>query len=265
MPIELQMPIHRISQQEFHEIDHIVTELAFDIHNEFGRLCNEDIYQAELLDRCKNKGIEGHSEFKITASYNTFSKSYFIDLLLNGSVIYELKTVKALSGDHKKQIINYLLLTNLAHGALINFRPTSVVHEFASTMLTPKTRFQYSVIEHEWQSMDNDSDRFRTLMHNLLDEWGAFLDCQLYTEAITHFFGGEEQTIRPIPISNSSRILGRQKVRLLNPKTSFTISATTKNIAYYGKHLKQFLDHTDLKAIQWVNLNHQHIEFRTVT
>ncbi|MDF7807116.1 hypothetical protein P4E94_06680 [Pontiellaceae bacterium B12219] len=237
MPIELQMPVHRISQKEFHEIDQVVTGLSFDIHNEFGRLCDGSIYQAELLARCKKKGIEGHSEFEIKVSDNTFCKSYFIDLLL----------------------------TNLAHEALINFRPTSVVHEFASTMLTEETRFKYSIEENAWQSLDSDSTQFRILMHNLLGEWGAFPDSQLYTEAITHFFGGEEQSIPAIPISESGRILGYQNVRLLNPETSFTVSATTKNIDYYGKHIKRFLNHTDLRAIQWVNFNHGIIEFRTVT
>ena len=101
-------------------------------------------------------------------------------------------------------------------------------------------------------------------MENLVKEWGAFLDSNLFTEAVTHFFGGEDHVISPIPIIEGDRTLGLQKVRLLNPKTSFTISATTKNIDYYRSHIKRFLDHTPLKAVQWVNFNQHKIEFRTV-
>ena len=265
MPIELSSPVHRISQPEFHAIDELVTGMAFDIHNEFGRFCDENIYQNELLHRCKNRGIVGYSESEIRVSYDTFSKSYFTDLLLNNCIIYELKTVQALTGVHRKQVLNYLLLANLAHGALINFRPVSVQHEFASTQLTANKRFDCTFLEDNWQALDDCSTRFRNLMENLIKEWGAFLDSNLFTEATTHFFGGEDRVITPIPIVEGSRSLGHQKVRLLNPETSFTISATTKNIDYYRSHIKRFLKHTNLKAVQWVNLNQRKIEFRTVT
>jgi hypothetical protein len=112
--------------------------------------------------------------------------------------------------------------------------------------------------------LDNDSIHFRNVTENLINEWGAFLDASLYSEAITHFFGGEERVATPIPITKKARIVGHQKVRLLNPETSFTISATTKNIDYYHNHIKRFLDHTNLNAIQWINLNHHQIEFRTI-
>ncbi|MCK4563362.1 MAG: GxxExxY protein [Verrucomicrobia bacterium] len=264
MPIKLSVPVHRISQKEFHAVDELVTRMAFDIHNEFGRFCDEKIYQRELLYRCESRGIKEASEAEIRVSFDTFSKSYFIDLLLDNCIIYELKTVKALTGEHRKQILNYLLLANLAHGALINFRPVSVQREFASTRLDADDRFKVVFIEDHWKTLDDCSSRFRNLMENLVKEWGAFLDSNLFTEAVTHFFGGEDHVVSPIPIIEEDRTLGFQKVRLLNPETSFTISATTKNIDYYRSHIKRFLDHTPLKAVQWVNLNQHKIEFRTV-
>lgn len=265
MPIEIATPVHRISQKDFHSVDKLVTGMAFDIHNEFGRFCDEKIYQNELLHRCKERGIQGNSEVEIRVIFDSFSKIYFIDLLLNNSLIYELKTVQALTGAHRKQILNYLLLANLAHGALINFRPVSVKHEFASTQLSAENRFKCAINDSEWKPLDNDSILFRTTTENLTKEWGMFLDANLYKEAITHFFGGEERVVTPIPITKMDRIVGHQKVRLLNPEISFTISATTKNINYYQNHIKRFLDHTHLKAIQWVNLTHHQVEFRTIT
>ncbi|WP_168442747.1 GxxExxY protein [Pontiella desulfatans] len=246
-------------------MDKLVTGMAFDIHNEFGRFCDENIYQAELMERCISAGIEGHSEVEIRVSYDTFHKSYFIDLLLSNSIVYELKTAKTLNGEHRKQILNYLLLANLAHGALINFRPASVAHEFASTRLTMEQRLDYTLVDDGWKKLDGDSEKLRTIMSNLLQDWGAFLDSNLYTEAITHFLGGEEQVVQAIPVSKGNRVLGKQNVHLLNPATAFIVSATTKNPGYYQNHIQRFLDHTDIKAIQWINLNHAKIEFRTLT
>ncbi len=177
--------------------------MAFDIHNEFGRFCDEKIYQRELLYRCESRGIKGASEAEIRVSFDTFSKSYFIDLLL----------------------------ANLAHGALINFRPVSVQREFASTRLDADDRFKVAFIEDHWKTLDDCSSRFRNLMENLVKEWGAFLDSNLFTEDATHFFGGEDHVVSPIPIIEEDRTLGLQKVRLLNPETSFTISAATSNIS----------------------------------
>ena len=55
------------------------------------------------------------------------------------------KTVTALNDSHKQQLINYLLLTGIKHGKLINFRPASVEYSFVSTTLTNEDRYNYSL------------------------------------------------------------------------------------------------------------------------
>jgi len=102
-------------------------------------------------------------------------------------------------------------------------------------------------------------------MISLLSEWGAFLDIQLYYDAISHFRGGEEQVIKRIEIVKDSRVLGTQRVHLLNHEVAFKVSAATKTKSFYEQHLRRFLNHTSLKAIQWINFEHNKIVFSTIS
>ena len=87
-------------------------------------------------------------------------------------------------------------------------------------------------------------------MENLLTEWGAFLDTNLFYSAVIHFRGGKENLIQRIKIMNDSRILGTQKVHLLNSEIAFKRSAVTNDASFYEEHLKKFLNHTSMEAIQ---------------
>ena len=58
--------------------------------------------------RCQKAGFEKvDTEVLIKASYQDFRKFFYVDLLLNDAMVYELKTVKALTGEHHQQTLNY--------------------------------------------------------------------------------------------------------------------------------------------------------------
>jgi hypothetical protein len=187
-----------------------------------------------------------------------------MDLLLNSAVLYELKTVQALSGEHHKQALNYLLLTGMHHGKLINMRPPSVESRFVSTNITPAKRYEISFDETEWQDLDEDSVSLKRLMVDLLNDWGAFLSTDLFYDAVIHFRGGEENVVKEIEVVEDGRLIGTQKKHLLNPQTAFNISAVTRNERQHAEHLRRMIRHTNLKAVQWVNFNHDLIAFRTL-
>ncbi|WP_372797534.1 GxxExxY protein [Pontiella sp.] len=266
MPIETEFKIIRLNQSEFHEINEKVMAWAFGIHRELGRSCHERIYQNGLKAAClENDLFTCTAEAEVKVVHGTFSKSYFLDLFVADGVVYETKTVQAFHDNHRKQLLNYLMLLGLHHGTLLNFRPRSMEHEFVSTGLTPDKRRQFEIIEHDWKPKDKRSLELLEIMKELLHDWGAFLDVSLYIEAVTHHVGGSNQVITPIAVKHGNSILGYQNVRLLDAQTAFKITAATKNIQYYKKDLLRFLSHTDLKELQWVNLNHHTIEFRTLS
>jgi GxxExxY protein len=265
MPIECSEKIIPILEDEFHLLDYKVMKLVFSIHNEFGRLWNEKIFQNEFARRCRTAGFEKvKTEVPIKVSCQGFQKTFFIDLLLNNAIVYELKAVKKLSGEHHLQTINYLLLISAHHGKLINMRSPSVESRFVSTRLTKEKRYDYTILDHHWLNIDEKSKWLKQTMIDLIAEWGAFLDTDLFYSAINHFLGGEDKVIHKILVKNGDQLLGRQKVYLINSDIAFKISSMSKDEKYYEQNLKRILIYTSLKAIQWINFNHNQIKFKTI-
>lgn len=265
MPISHDVEISHISENEFHEIDYKVMKIVFSIHNDLGRFWDEKIYQNELVFRCEKEGFENvFPVMPIKVSYKDFSKSYYIDLLINNAIVYELKTVKSLTGEHKNQTLNYLFLLGTQQGKLVNFKPQSVESHFVSTKLNPEKRFSFFIDENEWQNIDKDSSWFKSLLINLLNDWGTFLDTNLFYDAINYFRGGEENVLKEIEITNGFNKIGKQKIHLLNSKVMFKISSITKAINSYETHLRKFIRYLPLKALQWINFNHNRISFKTI-
>lgn len=240
-------------------------DTVFAIHRELGRLWNENIYQNELAYRCQKAGFEKvETEVAIKVSFQNFFKIFYIDLLLNNSIIYELKTVSALTGEHYLQTLNYLLLSGMQRGKLINMRPVSVKSQFVSTNLLFERRFAYTIDDDSWQNLDGDSLWLKNIIIDLAKEWGVFLDINLYSEAISHLRGGEENVVKKIEVINNARIIGNQKVHLLNDTTAFKITAMTRDNTCFMDSLQRFITFTSLKAIQWINFNHDRIELKTI-
>jgi iron complex transport system substrate-binding protein len=265
MPIEYSLKIKLISEDDFHLLDYEVMGLAFSIHREMGRFWDEKIYRNELAYRCQKAGFETvATEVPIKVSYKDFNKLYYIDLLINDAVIYELKTVHSLIGEHKKQTLNYLFLVGLQHGKLINMRPASVEHSFVSTRITPDKRYNFTINDLEWKELDGESIWLKQMFISLLEEWGAFLDIQLFYDAIKHFRGGEENVVKKIEVVNGSNVLGNQKVHLISPEIAFKITSVTKREMFFEQHLRRFIHFTAFRAIQWINFNHDRIVFKAI-
>ena len=204
-------------------------------------------------------------EARILVSHHDFQKEYFLDLLAGQGVVVELKAVENLTFIHRKQTLNYLYLLGLHHGSLINLRPPSVVREFISTSLNHADRRAVRWIMDEWRPLSEEFRRLETIILELLEDWGSFLDGVLYREAVTHFLGGRDAVVRKIPIVQGPRVIGEQEAYLLCDDVAIALTTANKNVPGYAVHLQRFLNHTRLRAIAWVNFNRQQIEFRTIT
>jgi len=265
MGIEIKKKIKLISEAEFHKLDYKIMGLVFQVHNELGKFCNEKICQNYLAHLCKENGINSvDTEVPIVVSFENFIKKFYIDILINNTIIYELKSVNSINNEHKRQALNYLLLAGINHGKIINFGTTSIEFEFISTSLTQDSRYNVSLRTDKWINTDIDSKWLKELTINLLKEWGTFLGVQLFYDAILFFRGGKENVVRSIKITCDDLVVGTQNFYLLNNHTAFNLSAMTKDKRFYRKHLEQFLTHTSLDTIQWINFNHHNIEFETI-
>ena len=264
MPIEVPNWIRPITDDEFYELDYRVMAEAFKVHNELGRFCDEQIYQADLAARLCQSGFPRlHRELPIEVSYRQFRKCYYVDLIVGPDSIYELKAVAALLREHQKQTLNYLFLMGLPHGKLINFRGPSLEHEFVSTRITPVQRRSLSFEDSRWRAVDEDSLRLRQLLTELLDDWGGLLELRLYREALVCLLGGPDQVVKTVELSRHNLKLGRQSMDLLNDRVAFKLTAYGDHLSAVESHLRRLLSLAGLRAMHWINLHR--FEVRLVT
>lgn len=260
MPIISPHGLRPITQKEFAELDYLVMRIAFECQNELGRLCEESIYQNDLAARLKEAGLAAATEVGVTVTHRDFAKTYLLDLIVANAGIYELKTALALAGAHEAQLLNYLFLCGAHHGKLINFRPAQVESRFVNTTLTHPERRQFSVDMKAWQEHDQTDRFFRESLLGLLNDWGCWLNLDLYTEALIHFAGGEDQVMHRLPLARGHAGLGTQCFHLLNPETAFRVTALNESTSQYEHHLRAMLRISPLRTLQWVNLGRHEIQ-----
>lgn len=264
MPAHLEQLIKTMSEQEFHALDFQVMKLAFEVHNQLGRFYDEKIYKNRLAAICRANGLTLETEVVLQLNHKTFSKNLYIDLLLERGAIYELKAANAIVSDHRIQTLDYLFLTNIKHGKIINFRPPSVTYEFVSTGLDLDKRRAFSIHPESWLHESEPAQHLKSTILELFEDWGLFLNTALYKEAVCHLLGGAESVIRPVPIKSGGALLGQQNIPLLSPAESFCISSVTENPSAYQMHLQRFLDCTELKNLHWINLCRSAVHFTSL-
>jgi GxxExxY protein len=266
MPIEVATKIEVFDQEEFHALDRKLMRMVFDVHNEFGRFFDEVLYKRELAARWLAAKLgAAECEARISVTHESFRKDYLMDVLFNHGLMLEAKAAEALAPAHRAQGLNYLFLTGMQHARLVNFRPEQVEHEFLSTRLTPARRRQFQVVDLDWRTVNPESSWLREKVITVLTDWGAFLEVTIYRDAITHFLGGSERAIRPVPVQSGECLLGQQPVHLLTDDTAFAFTAVTADRSSMAEHQIRFLKHTPLRFVQWVNFNRHQIEFTTLT
>ena len=95
----------------------------FEVHKTLGPGLLESVYHRALLYELQSLGLRVDSEVSVPIIYKgtMVSEDLKLDLLVEDSVIVELKSVEALSNLHKKQLLTYLRLTGKKIGLLVNF------------------------------------------------------------------------------------------------------------------------------------------------
>ncbi len=96
---------------------------AIDVHRALGLGLLESAYEACLAYELVNRGLNVEQQKPLPITYKDVSldAGYRLDLLVERSVIVELKAVDSLTPLHKAQLMSYLKLSGLNLGLLINF------------------------------------------------------------------------------------------------------------------------------------------------
>ena len=100
-----------------------VIDASIKIHRELGPGLLESVYEAVLARDLTRRGFIVERQKTVTFDYDGmhFEEGLRLDLLVNGCVVIELKSVEKLSPLHGKQLLTYLRLMRLPVGLLINF------------------------------------------------------------------------------------------------------------------------------------------------
>lgn len=101
----------------------IAVDCGFRLHRDLGPGLLESVYEAILADQLARKGLVVERQRPIPISYDgiDLAEGFRADLLLNGKLLIELKSVERLSPLHSKQVLTYLRLLDLPLGLLMNF------------------------------------------------------------------------------------------------------------------------------------------------
>ncbi|MCK4416600.1 MAG: GxxExxY protein [Candidatus Latescibacteria bacterium] len=95
---------------------------AFEVHNTLGAGFLEKVYENALMIALNKRGMKCQQQALIKVKYEgTVVGEYFADVLVNDSVVLELKTVETITDVHRAQAINYLKATGFRLAIIINF------------------------------------------------------------------------------------------------------------------------------------------------
>jgi hypothetical protein len=143
-------------------------------------------------------------------------------------------------------------------------RPESVGEEFVNCHLRLEDLKSPSIETAGFDSSIAGASFFHDQLLAFVGDWGAGLDTGLYEEALTHFLGGEERVLLPVPVLGAKGHLHDQKMRLLAPEVAFKLTSFPSRLQAFETHARRLLQHTRLEAIHWANITHSHINFRTI-
>jgi len=100
-----------------------VVDAAVQVHRELGPGLLESVYEVVLAKELENRGLRVERQVPVPIHYRglRFEEGFRADIIVEGKVILELKSVEQLTKVHTKQVFTYLKLKGLRLGYLLNF------------------------------------------------------------------------------------------------------------------------------------------------
>ena len=104
------------------KISQRVIGCAFEVSNTLGAGFLENVYEKALCVELERKGLSFHRQKSVVVKYKgVLVGEYITDIIVEDSLLLELKAVSVMSGAYEAQLMNYLKATGLSFGLLLNF------------------------------------------------------------------------------------------------------------------------------------------------
>jgi GxxExxY protein len=112
------------------EIAREVVDAAFHIHSTMGPGLFESVYEVILDYELRHRGFTVERQVSVPITYEgiLFDEGFRADIVVEDSVIIEIKSIEKLQVVHKKQFLTYLKLMDKKLGLLINFGEALIKH-----------------------------------------------------------------------------------------------------------------------------------------
>jgi len=99
-----------------------IVNCFYKVYNTLGFGFLEKVYENAMLIELQKAGLKALKQVPVKVFYDNYNVGdYFADIIVEDSVILELKAVEFLVEEHELQLINYLKATEIEVGLLLNF------------------------------------------------------------------------------------------------------------------------------------------------
>jgi GxxExxY protein len=109
-----------------HELDDVtgtIVDVAVRIHRDLGPGLLESVYETALASVLERRGLRIARQQAVNFEYDGvfFEEGFRVDLLVDGRVVVEIKSLEKLAPVHSRQLLTYLRLLHSPVGLLLNF------------------------------------------------------------------------------------------------------------------------------------------------
>ena len=101
----------------------LIIGAAIEVHRELGPGLLESLYEKALVWELEKQGLHFETQVPLNICYkgSDLGEGYRMDLVVDESVVVELKTVEQILPIHEAQILSYLKISGIKLGLLLNF------------------------------------------------------------------------------------------------------------------------------------------------
>jgi len=109
-----------------------ITGEAMLVHRRYHNGLLESAYEAALKYLLELKGYKVERQVFLPMYWDDvkLDQTYRMDLVVNNEIILELKVVKFVDKEHRRQLFNYMHLTHMPYGMIVNFGGDSLFSEW---------------------------------------------------------------------------------------------------------------------------------------
>ncbi len=113
------------------ELTKKIIGVFYAVYNELGHGFLESVYEEALQLALQETGLHVERQVPVPVWFHGHNVGqFFVDLLVEKTVVLELKTARTLDSTHEAQLLHYLKATEFEIGLLLNFGPKAQLRRF---------------------------------------------------------------------------------------------------------------------------------------